>query len=80
MDIARQILVDIACAELTDTAKRIQQEKSLTVFDMENILYKLLDIVKSEKEVQYSTDIVNLAYRVQQLEKEVKNDKPNDQS
>lgn len=80
MDITRQILLDTASAELTDALKKIQQEKGLTIFDLENILYKLLDIVKSEKELQYSTDILNLVYRVQQLEKEAKHDEPNDQS
>lgn len=80
MDITRQIMLDIAYSELLGVIKKITQEKNLTVFDMENILYRLLNDIKSDKETQYSTDIVNLIYRVQQLEKEVKNDKPNDQS
>lgn len=80
MNITRQVMLDIAYAELAGAIKKIEQDKGLTAIDMENVLYKLLNDIKTDKETQYSADIVNLIYRAQQLEKEVNNDKPNDQS
>lgn len=69
MTITRQIMLDTGYKDLADAIKNIQTERDLTIFDIENILYRILNDIKSEKELQYSNDIINLASSIQQMQK-----------
>jgi len=69
MSIPRQVILDLSKDEFTKFIDRQRQEKGLSVYDVEALLYQLLSDIKSEKEVMYSSSIVNMANYIDKLEK-----------
>lgn len=65
-------LRELAYIDHLQFLQKLRNEKSLNIDDLEIILTRALLDIKVEKEANKSAEIINLTYRVQQLEEEKK--------
>lgn len=65
MKILKQVMIDLAKEQIKAVINQTKTEKGLSVYDIETILYQLLLEVKSEKELNYSANIIDLANQLQ---------------
>lgn len=72
MTIPRQVLLDSVKNELLVHIIKIQQEKGLTAYDVETVMYQILTEIKADKETQYSDLILTMAQQITTLENKVK--------
>lgn len=72
MTIPRQVLLDSVKNELLVHIIKIQQEKGLTAYDVETVMYQILTEIKADKETQYSDLILTMAQQITTLESKVK--------
>lgn len=72
MKLTKSNLMDVAYCQLLSNIQTIKKEKNLSTEDLENLLYRILVDVKIEKEVIYSTNLVESALQLQKLEEEKK--------
>lgn len=71
MTIPRQVLLDDIKSEILTCIVKYQQDKGLTPYDIESVLYQVLTEVKTDKEVQYSNLILTMAEQITSLENKV---------
>lgn len=65
---------------LGKTVGNIQQQNNLSNAEVEGILLKVLDDIKSARLIEDAKTILQLKNKIAELEKGKANDKPNDQS
>lgn len=65
---------------LGNTVGKIQQQNNVSNAEMEGILIKVLDDIKSARLIENANTIMQLQNRIAELEKGKANDKPDNQS
>lgn len=71
MTIQKAVLLDQAADLLLKNVKEIQQKRGLNIDDMENIVLKVLNDIREEKQKEYASIILDLTYHMQEQEKEL---------
>ena len=66
----KTIMLDLTHSTLLAEVKELQAQRGLTNCEMELVLTKVLNDIKTEKEKDYSETILDLVYQLQQKEKE----------
>ena len=81
VNLSRVTIIDLTYNSLLNDVKKYQEDTGLDISDMENILYRLLTVIKSDKEAYYTKTILDLTQKVQAMqEQEEEDDNSNDQS
>lgn len=81
VNLSRVTIMDLTYNSLLNDVKKYQEDTGLDISDMENILYRLLTVIKSDKEAYYTKTILDLTQKVQAMqEQEEEDDNSNDQS
>lgn len=79
MEISRNVVIDLTVNDILNHMAMLQQQRGLASTDMELVATKVLAEARAVKNYDYARQIVDLSQKIQQLEKEGNNDKPNNQ-
>lgn len=71
MEVARTVVIDLSANTLVNFLSKLQKERNLSSDEMELVMMRAMNEVKSVKELSYANKILDLTYRIQQLEKQI---------
>ena len=72
MEVSRAVVIDLSANTVVSFLSKLQKERNLSSDEMEMVVTKALNEVKSVKELDYANQILELTYKIQQLEKSEK--------